>query len=93
MSTEDDDLIWGVITPLRFMQLSAMLPFLTLLGYYVESVRWLGISFGLAGSTLFVILLGRGLWERRKLPWQLWILFAAQLGITAWILAAWRGLV
>lgn len=88
--TDDEDLIWGVITPLRFMQLSTMLPFLTLLGLYLESFQWLGISFGLAGTTLFIILLGRGVWERRKLPWQLWVLFVAQLGVTAWVLASWR---
>jgi hypothetical protein len=91
MSSEDD-LILGVITPLRFMQIAAMLPAATLLGFVAgPDFHWLGVSFGVAGTVLFVILVGRGLMERRPLPWQLYVLLAAQVGVTAWTLAVWRG--
>ncbi len=94
MSTEDEDLILGVITPLRFMQLASMLPALTVLGFALgPDFYWLGVSFGLAGSVLFVILIGKGLLERRPLPKQLYLLLMVQLGVTAWTLAMWRGLI
>lgn len=93
MSTNDEDLIWGVITPLRFMQVASLLPAFTLIGFYIESLQWLGISFGLAGTALFGIIVGKGVLGKRKLPNQLWVLLLVQVIATAWVLADWRGLV
>ena len=93
MSAEEDDLILGVITPLRFMQTAAMLPAATLLGFVAgPDYHWLGVSFGVAGVVLFVILVVKGHLDARPLPWQLYLLLVVQLAATVWTLGVWRDL-
>jgi hypothetical protein len=94
MSSDDDDLILGVISPLRFMQGAAMSPAATLLGFVAGAdYHWLGVSFGVAGVVLFVILVVKGHLDKRPLPWQLYLLLVVQLVVTVWTIAVWRGLV
>lgn len=87
MTTDHDDLILGVISAQRFMQMMAMLPAITLLSAAADvEYNWLGISFGSAGSFLCFAIIFKAVRDKRELPWQAWAIAIAQWLVTAWVL-------
>lgn len=62
--------------PERFLQVTAMLPAITIA--FSVAAPFLEVSFGAAGLTLFFFIVLRSLLDRRKLPTQIWMMAAAQ---------------
>lgn len=80
-----NDLVLGLITPQRFLQIAAMLPAFTIAGSLVAP--YLGISIGSASVTLYFFIVLRSLLDRRKLPPKIWMMAAAQLLATLYVFA------
>lgn len=87
MSTEEEDLIWGMFTPQTFLQILAFLPALTLISAQAgPSLDWLSISIGLSGFALLGIIVAKAVLAKRPPTWKLWIMLIAQAAVLAWIL-------
>ena len=72
----EDELILGMITPQRFLQVAAMLPAITI-GASLAA-PFLGISFGAAGLAIFFFIILRSLLDRREVQPKIWMMAAVQ---------------